>query len=252
MGKEYSLKIPLSLDDVTLDQYQRYIKVIEENKEDLNNEFIKLKVLEIFCQVPLAVANELAAIEVDEIVNLILAMLNMETPLQRRFTMTDPTGKSIEFGFIPNLEKISQGEYIDAELFFANWDDMHKAMAVFYRPITGKKGEFYQIEKYEGVEKYEAHMKDAPASVAIGAMLFFYHLGTALLNDTLASLEREERMRTDLLRHSQQESHLEGSGDGTNHYTHSLEEMLYELRQSQNYLFKNVSSGLSTRRIESK
>lgn len=248
MSKTYTLNVPTSLDDISLDQYQRYVKVITENKEDLNNEFIKLKVLEIFCGLSLKDAYELAAVDVDEIVNLILTAINHKPPLQRRFTMEDPAGKVVEFGFIPNLERISQGEYIDAELLLGNWDKMHEAMAVLYRPITGSKGEFYEIEKYESPDKYAVIMRDAPASVALGAMVFFYHLGTALLNATLTSLVGEDRM--DLEDLSQLENLSEESGDGTVPYTHLLEEMYSKLNKLQNDLYTSASYGLNMKKSE--
>lgn len=238
MEKTYKLSVPTSLDAVTLEQYQRYVKVITDNQDSLDNEFIKLKVLEIFCGITLKDAYELAAIEVDKIVEIVLVAINEQPPLQRRFTMKDPSGNVVEFGFIPNLEKISQGEYIDAELLISDWNKMHEAMAVFYRPITGSKGEFYEIEKYEGPDKYSAVMKDAPASVAVGAMVFFYHLGTALSNAILASsvqdLKKEEQ---DLFL---QENLSEGNGAGIVPSMHSLEETFLKLKRLQKDLYKNV------------
>ena len=42
-----------------------------------------------------------------------------------------------------------------------------------YRPIVAGKGEFCEIEPYEGSDKYSDVMKDAPVTVALGAMVFF-------------------------------------------------------------------------------
>ena len=171
--KKYKLSLPTSLDAIPLHQYQKYVKVINEHKDNVDEEFLRLKLLEIFCGLTMREAYELAAVDVDGIIEILVNVLNSESPLQRRFTMTDPKGIAVEFGFIPNLERISLGEFIDAEAYISDWDNMHKAMAVLYRPLTGHKGEFYEIEKYEGSDKYAAIMADAPASVAIGAMLFF-------------------------------------------------------------------------------
>jgi hypothetical protein len=221
MEKTYKLKVPRTLGAITLEQYQRYVKVISENKDSLDSEFIKLKILEIFCGLTMKEAYELAALETDSIVELILTAINEEPPLQRRFTMEDPSGNVVEFGFIPNLEKITQGEYIDAELMITDWDRMHEAMAVFYRPITGSKGEFYEIEKYEGADKYAAVMRDAPASVAVGAMVFFYHLGTALSNVILVSSMEEMQEMKGLIEDLQVlENPSQKNGDGIPLSTH--------------------------------
>ena len=44
------------------------------------------------------------------------------------------------------------GEYTDLDSYIGDWDNMHKVMAVLYRPIT-KKGlnNTYEIEKYNEI-----------------------------------------------------------------------------------------------------
>lgn len=243
MSKVYNLSVPTSLDSITLEQYQKYVKVVTENKDAMDDEFIKLKVLEIFCGLSMKEAYELAATDVDDIVNLVLVALNKESPLQRRFFMTDAKGKTVEFGFIPNLEKISLGEFIDAEAYVGDWEKMHRALAVLYRPITGSKGEFYEIEPYETSEKYAEVMKDAPASVATGAMLFFYHLGRTLSIVTLRSLVDQEHKKTNSEDLHQDQTPLSKSGDGINLSTLSLQEMSSELARLQEEVYTNVSYG---------
>ena len=51
---ELELSVPTALSDITLGQYQRYMKVIEDNEGDDNaGEFITLKTIEIFCNISL-------------------------------------------------------------------------------------------------------------------------------------------------------------------------------------------------------
>jgi hypothetical protein len=244
--KTYDLTVPYSLDGVKLHQYQKYVKVLNENKDSVDEEFIRLKILEIFCGLTLKEAYELAAVDVDEILDLIARVLNEEAPLQRRFTMTDPTGTTVEFGFVPNLERISLGEFIDAETYVSDWDNMHHALAVLYRPITGSKGEFYEIEKYEGTDKYAEIMKDAPASVAIGATLFFYNLGTTLLSVTMDSLLKQSRVKSEDQLQTQTPS--DKNGDGISRSMRLLKETYLELQTLQRSHFTNVSYGLSLKK----
>ena len=173
MRKEYTLKIPVSLDDVTIEQYQKYVKAMDDNKENEDSNFINLKLLNIFCGITMKEAYELPIQEFDSILSHLVKILSTKPKLQTRFTMTDPKGKTVEFGFIPNLDKMTLGEYIDAENYMSDWETVHKAMAVFYRPIVAGNKDFYKIEKYEGSDKYSTLMKDAPASVAAGTFLFF-------------------------------------------------------------------------------
>jgi hypothetical protein len=49
---ELELSVPTDLSSITLGQYQRYMKVIEENGEGADD-FLALKTIEIFCNVSL-------------------------------------------------------------------------------------------------------------------------------------------------------------------------------------------------------
>lgn len=134
-----------------------------------------------------------------------------------------------EYGFIPALDDMTLGEYVDLDENFTDWDSMHKAMAVLFRPLTLKKGDRYQIEEYDGLELAE-QMKKMPLDVVMGAMVFFYRLNNELLKTTLNFLEQEvgKEMTT------QQQQHLGKSGDGIKASMELLKEMLPSLRISLN------------------
>lgn len=227
MTKEFEIKVPSVKENIQLHKYQKYIKLLQDN-EDIDADFHRLKVLQIFCGLELNEANKLPVAELDFIVDHIVKIMSTEDKLQRRFTMTDPNGKTVEFGFMPNLSEMTLGEYVDLESYVSDWEQMHKALAVMYRPIVAGKGEFYEIEEYEGSAKYANIMKDAPMNVATGAMVFFYSLGKELLKTTLRSLQ--EGLQKDP---QQQKLPSETSGDGINQYMHSLEEMFSSLETLQ-------------------
>jgi hypothetical protein len=225
MTKEFEIKVPSVKENIQLHKYQKYVKLLQDN-EDIDMDFHRLKVLQIFCGLELSEANKLPVTELDFIVDHIMKMMSVEDKLQRRFTMTDPNGKTVEFGFIPNFSEITLGEYVDLESYISDWEQMHKALAVMYRPIVAGRGEFYEIEEYEGSAKYAEIMKDAPMTVATGAMVFFYNLGKELLKITLQSLQE------DLQKVQHQQKHpSEVNGDGINQYMHSLEEMSLSLER---------------------
>ena len=120
---------------------------------------------------------------------MLLKAFSERPPLKQRFFI----GKQ-EFGFIPSLEEITVGELNDIDTYISDWTKMHNAMAVLYRPITATFGNRYEIEKYEGSDKYAEKMKGISLDIAIGAMLFFWTLGNDLSQATLKSLEKEEEM----------------------------------------------------------
>jgi hypothetical protein len=149
-----------------------------------------------------------------------------------------PTFKmgGVEFGFIPNLDEMTFGEYTDLDTYITDWDNMHKAMAVLYRPIT-KKGlnNTYDIEEYKGSATYADVMKHIPLDVCFGANVFFYSLGNELLKATIHYLENNKEIQ-DILQHQT----LELNGGGIVQSMLLLKETLTDLTQLQDYRFINA------------
>jgi len=239
MSSTITLNIPSSLSDITLGQYQKYIKDVKEltEKDEPTQEeveFANLKLLECFCGITLKQAYQLPMTEFSSVINHINELFNVTNDLHHKFEMTDPDGNKVTFGFIPKLEDISMGEFVDLEKYIGDWQQMHKAMAVLYRPVTHEKNQFYLIENYEGSDKYSDVMKDSPIQAALGATVFFYNLGNELSKHLMDSLT--QRMKEDL----EFKHHLEQNGDGTNQYMHLVAEMSESLKKLQSYPFFNV------------
>ena len=239
MSSTITLNIPSSLSDITLGQYQKYIKDIKhltEKEEPTQEEieFSNLKLLECFCNINLKQAYQLPMTEFSSVINHINELFNVDHKLHNKFQMTDPDGNEVTFGFIPKLEDISMGEFVDLEKYISDWQQMHKAMAILYRPVIHEKNNFYLIEDYEGSDKYSDVMKDSPIQAALGSMVFFYSLGNELSKHLMDSLAKQLKVDSDF------KQHLEQSGVGINQFTHSLEEMSENLKKLQNYPFLNV------------
>ena len=233
MKKSFTLEVPMSIHDIPLNRYQKYVKIIEDNKESQDQEFLSLKLLSIFCNITMKDAYKMPLSKYDSLLKHLSELLSSKPKLQTRFTMIDKNNKQVEFGFIPNLDKMTLGEYIDAERYLTDWKDMHKAMAVLYRPIVAGNKDFYKIEKYEGTDKYADIMKDAPASVAIGSILFFLSLGIELSKTTLDSLLSQQQTSKEGLTAKD----LEKNGDGINQYTRLQEEMYLKLTKLQELIY---------------
>ena len=114
----------------------------------------------------------------------ILSIVGGKHPLVKRLSFR---GK--EYGFVPNLEEMSFGEYIDLDSYLSDMQQLHKTVGVLYRPIVKEKGDLYEIEPYKGTDGYA----DFPLDVALGATLFFYRLSNKLLKDTQTSLEEGKK-----------------------------------------------------------
>ena len=235
--EELQLEIPLDLSGITLRQYQDYLKIYDKwDKED--EIYIKSKMLQVFCGLKPEDTLKVPLASFDNTIQHLLDCLNADTPLIRKFSMKgkdkDGNDAELEFGFIPKLDEISFGEFIDLEKYMSDWQTMHKAMAVLFRPIIHSKKEFYRIDDYGGSARYSDVMLDMPVSVAIGASVFFYRLGKKLPLLTMDYLQ-EVLKKGELT--PQLKQILGENGDGINQYTHLLKGMLEESMKSQRPVF---------------
>ena len=177
------LIVPNQMNEIRLADYQRFVRL------EGDEEFLSRKALEIFCGLSMDVILQMKSSSLNKINDVLMKAFAERPPLKQRFFIDKQ-----EFGFIPSLEEITVGELNDIDNYISDWSQMHKAMAVLYRPITATFGSRYEIEKYEGSDKYADKMKGISLDIAIGAMLFFWTLGNDLSQATLKSLEKEEEM----------------------------------------------------------
>ena len=171
-----NITIPENLNEITLYQYQRFEKLIKDNEP---SEFVNQKTIEIFCNIDLKDVARIRIAEVSEILKHINELLQHKPKLTQTFKLG-----AYEFGFIPKLEDLTAGEYIDIENYLSDIQTLHKAMAVLFRPIKHKSNKLYTIEEYESSDKYSEVLKYMPLDVALGCMLFF----STLLNDCVIGL----------------------------------------------------------------
>lgn len=180
------LTVPNDLGEIKLSDYVKYLKVLEVNEDDAYSDvFVHQKVLEIFCGVPLLDAVEYKVSDVRKVVQIITTTLNKQPDLVRTFKLGDT-----EFGFIPKLDDMTFGEYVDLDSNLGDWDNMYKAMAVLYRPIKQKVGDKYLIDDYKGDLYYDA-MLHTPMDAVVSSMVFFYNLGKELSIAMTKYLEEE-------------------------------------------------------------
>jgi hypothetical protein len=177
--------------------------------------------IEIFCNLKPEQVRYLKATDVRTVVTIISEMFDSKPSLVNTFKID-----GIEYGFIPNLDEMSFGEYIDLDTFIGDWDNIEKAMGVLYRPVEMRKGNRYHIKEYEAGET--EHLKAMPLDAVLGSILFFYRLGNDLCKIMMNSLEGKEM--EDLQAHLNSEA----NGVGTQAFMLSLNQILDDLKISQN------------------
>lgn len=216
---EVTLRIPENLKEITLGQYQKYLKIEKENKDET---FVAQKMIEIFCNTRLDYVMKMRWRDVNEIVTDLGVMFEEDQKLQKQFTLN-----GTNYGFIPNLDEISFGEFVDLDTYLSDWDQMHKAMQVLYRPVDTSVRGRYNIKEYTAIT--DDTMKEMPLAYALGAVFFLLNLGKELSQTMMDYLQRGV-----LKEHTPLKEGLIENGVGIHHFTKQLKEMLGDLNISQN------------------
>ena len=182
---ELKITVPEHIGDITLDEFQRY-EIL--NKKYIDKEYTAIEYnkrkIELFSGIPYHRVEHVNHLQLEELLKDIDKALGEDVPFVDRFFIQD-----VEFGFIPNFDKITAGEFFDLNNYGSELsegkgipvDTMHKLMAVLFRPIKKSRKDAYSIIDYNGTEKYAEVMKHMKMNVVNGALVFFCNLSRELL-----------------------------------------------------------------------
>lgn len=214
------IEVPTSLEHITIKQFLKWKHATENSSE----EFLPFQLISIFCNIEL---NEVIKIPLKQFEDIIFTIGKAleETPKHvQRFMMN-----GVEYGFIPNFDNVTTAEYVDLDTYIDT--DVLKAMMVMYRPINQTFGkDLYNIKEYNGTDGFEI-MNDAPASIFLGAKVFFWNLGTDLKNYIPRYLERVTTEEEKII--------LEKNGVGISQLTQLLEEIDLNTNKSMDLQYIN-------------
>jgi len=236
--------IPTSLSEIPLMNYQKFIKLVEGSNDE---ELIAQKSIEIFCGLNMRDVLKIKWSDVVGLANHFNELFQQKTEFKTTFKI-----QGMEFGFIPNLEDMSFGEYVDLDHNIGKVETFHKAMAILYRPITKKTKDTHEIMGYSGTDEFAEIMKYAPLDIAMAASVFFYHLGNDLVQASLTSLEQEMTKNKELQTTIQNGLSSTNSGDGIIQSMHSLKETLQSLMKLPNWEYGSALPTLLTKDKELK
>lgn len=218
---EIEVKVPENLSEITLGQYQKYLKIQDGDNDEM---MIAQKMIEIFCNVELKYVTKMRWKDVQEITLTLSNMFDEDSKFTKMFTLDQ-----VQYGFIPNLDEITFGEFVDLDTYLGDWQQMDKAMSVLFRPVDINVRGRYNIKEYDGT--LNDHIKDMPLSVALGAVFFLLNLGKELSQVMMDYLDKGV-----LKDHLQVKEGLMQNGIGIHQFTQQLKETLKDLNISQNKL----------------
>ena len=185
MKQQLTISVPKDYSAVTLSKYLAFKEDLEAYKDE--EDATDVIVFNHICGVPAELVKKIDAETYTKIRNDLQSfMANVDYPLQRIIRIGD-----VEYGFEPNLSKMSYGAYLDISKWDAitidrNWS---KIMAILYRPIVKKVGTSYEIQPYNGENVDEKMWDDVTMDIHFGALFFFTNLLKELVSFTLNSLK---------------------------------------------------------------
>jgi len=174
-GKTKRFKLISSWEEVTL---EKWLKLIDFQKGTKSKE--AEETIAALSTIPKDLINQLELKDVAVIMSKLAELqAEQDSSLKR---IIEVEGK--RYGFHPNLEEITLGEYADIETFIKNdiEKNMPEVMAILYRPIVEEENDVYTIEAYDGNISIRAEqMKKMSVEQVQSALVFFWHFVNDLL-----------------------------------------------------------------------
>ena len=191
-GKVKEFKLISSWKDVTLEKWLKLIDFETGTKTEEATETIAA-----LSNIPKQLVKELALKDVAVLMSKIAKLQQkQDTNLKKIIEI-----EGVEYGFHPDLDSITLGEYADIETFIKNGVEKHlpELCAVLFRPIKEKKNDIYIIDAYDGNIRLRAEeMKKMSAEQVQSALVFFYTFGkelSAILPSFLMEQLKEMQMQ---------------------------------------------------------
>tara|TARA_R110000796_G_scaffold145545_1_gene262113 strand:- start:229 stop:900 length:672 start_codon:yes stop_codon:yes gene_type:complete len=193
-NKKITIEVPTSWKEITLGKFRNYQMI--ENKESMSNLELKMLTVEIFCDLKAKNVRSLSIKDLNRVYKEVTKLISSKQPSFKFKQIFKFKGKRL--GFIPNLSKISTGEWADFEELMRQggyWKNAHKVMSILWREIDSEIGDKYSIKEYD-----ESHIENSDQYLelgmdkVIGAQTFFLRLGLDLLRTLRTSTLEEQSL----------------------------------------------------------
>lgn len=228
---KHTIVVPTHLNEIPLEKFIQW--EMGEYKDD--NEKV-LEALMIFCDIPYSHLSKIPFKAISKAIDALSKITLSEPSLEQTFVLN-----GVKYGFIPNLDNLTTGEFIDLESYLQNERDMWKVMSVLFRRVVKEgQGDKYEIEAYKG--EVNEDFKFMPTGIALGARVFFWNIGKELRAYILRSLEVERKSKLLRLIRSIK------NGVGWHSSIYSQTEELLKWIGFSNYQYKPILCGRLTSR----
>ena len=181
-GKKKNYTIINNWKDVTLDKWIKLLKLknLTPTQEAIEN-------IALLSSMSKKLIKELSLVDVTLIMQQLKDIENTSATRFKNIITID--GK--DYGFHPNFEQLTLGEWADLETFIQQdlQNNLPKICAILYRPITEKGKNAYIIEAYDGNINVRAEkFKRMKAEQVQQALVFFWIFVSVLSKITVSYL----------------------------------------------------------------
>lgn len=177
-------------DSMTIEQYQR----IQLNKVFLEN-VNPSKLLSLYLDIPENELKNAKKSEIEFIEAFIFKKLTDGVTKDMVFTFEL---EGITYGFENDWGKLAWGAWKDLEFLSSQdiTDNIHKILAVLYRPVTEMKGTKYKIQPYDAntIEERAMSFRKVPVKIWFGAAQLFFFIAQTYTENIKNSLESQMRI----------------------------------------------------------
>jgi|TARA_B100001540_G_C15481731_1_gene494939 hypothetical protein len=188
---EYEL--PDNWCDVKLHQYCDFMRVMDGEK---NNTEIIMRTIEALTDLKLYQINRIPYKYMFEVYKHLAHLLEKKPNNALVFKLQ---GKDKVYGFHPDLNNMTMGEFVDLETAMENpYQNMAKIMCILYRKVIKEEGSKYIIEEYTGVKEEDLEfMRNINMDIVHSASAFFLTLKEELVKNLVHSLENIKQELTE-------------------------------------------------------
>ena len=190
MKHSIEITMPDSWADITLRQYLDLSKELDNYIDDEEAQTAIL--LYKLCGIEPALLNNISKESYNVLKNDLSKFMNIqEMPLQRIIKIN-----GIDYGFEPNLSKISYGAYSDISKYDTIQidDNWAKIMSILYRPIIKTNTGNYSIKAYDGIIDDEMFL-NVGMDIHFGSLFFFVilliNLQASILNYSMETVKED-------------------------------------------------------------
>ena len=174
------ITIPTDLEDIKLGQAQQFL--IVQGREDIDDLVKWIHCVATFSGWTMEQVAGIKTKTIKELYAKIFEVLNNTHigDVKRFFSF-----KGVEYGLEPDMRQMQAGAFIDIDTMIKDdyIKNLHKIMAILYRPVTSKVEGFYQIADYV---KEAQHEKEYREKLFLNKMSYSYVRALTIFFSTLA------------------------------------------------------------------